>query len=28
VYELPYLKQEVIDILNWYKDNPNAVTKK
>jgi hypothetical protein len=28
VHELPYLKQEVIDILNWYKDNPNAITKK
>ena len=28
VYELPYLKQEVLDILSWYKDNPNAVTKK
>ena len=28
VYELQYLKQEVIDILNWYKQNPSAVIKK
>lgn len=28
VYELPYLKQEVMDILKWYEVNKNKVTKK
>lgn len=27
-YELPYLKDEVLSILTWYKDNPGAVSKK
>jgi hypothetical protein len=27
-YELPYLKDEVIAILTWYKENPGAIQKK
>lgn len=27
-YEMPYLKQEVIDIMTWYKDNKETVLKK
>lgn len=28
LYEMPYLKQEVLDIMNWYKDNKEEILKK